>query len=363
MYELFEDTNLPTQPVVKIGSIDLLKRTYQREVLKVVDYYGSRVSNVLNDHLLNRIITTACPPVGYDLQKFLFNAKVRAPSVADNFQLTFAGNYGKIHNGVFYGGAMEIILLDEQDFDEQEVYANWRDVDAVKVLTHPFTDYKLIPPFGQQYTDQKGLLVVLSLNISKLLVQFKGWVDSRRMLEPEERISLGPQHFIKMHVLPNILRSHVEFILYNRMKDQFYTLPNYTALGRTPFSVIDYSNLADEICKGYLERFQDQPSSYATFFQSIPGVFTENIRQNMMMPDEAKTKQVWWALFLTRLEDMFFAMHVGGNPGMNNNTKYINKFRTTCYWFLRDNTFKKVLSESIYSGYLSDMKEFTNNKM
>lgn len=363
MYELFEDINLPKQPVIKVGQIDLLKRTYQREVLRVIDYYSRSVSAVFNDHILNRILVSSCPPVGYDLQKFLSASKIRSPIIADNFQLTFAGNYGKIHKGLFYGGAMEIILLDEDDFDADEAYANWRDVEAVKVLTHPFTDFKLIPPMGQKYTEQEGLMVVLSINISKLHVQFKAWVDSRRLIPPEDRIGLGPEHFIKMHVLPNILRSHVEFILYNRLKDLFYTLPNYSSIGRTPYNVIDYSNIADDICSEYLKKFKDSPTSYATFFQNIPGIFNENIRESLMMPDDAKTKQVWWALFLARLEDMFFAMHIGGEPGANNNTKYVNKFRTNCVWFLKDNTFNHVLKNSIYSGYLFDMRDFTKHKL
>lgn len=357
MYELFEDTNLPRYTTVNIGQVNLLKRTYQREVHKVIDYFGNRVTSVLNNHILNRLIVTGCPALTTDLQKFVYNVKIRANYLADNLGFTSASNYGVIHKGHFYGGASEIILHDNSDFDEEEVYGNWRDADAVRVLTHPFTDYKLVPPMGQLYCDRKGVLVTLSVNIAKLMVQYKGFLDSRLYMEDSERMLIGSAHFIRMHVLPNILKSHVDFVLYNRLKDIFYTLPNYECIGKLPFAVIDYRSIADDIAGEIVDRFKDKPYNYGQFLQSVPGIFSENMLESLRMPDEAKTKQVWWALFLSRLEDMFLLMHLMGSEGVRNNSRYYEKFMTNCKWFLRDNTFKSVVSNSIYSGYLSDMKE------
>lgn len=362
MYELFEDGNMPTFPVVRLGSIDLLKRTYQRETLRVIDYFGSRVSAIKNDHILNRIITTSCPPLGSSIAQFYSLARMRAPIVADNMQFTYSANYGKVFDGIFYGGAKEIILLDDSDFDPEYVYKNWRDVDAVKVITHPFTDYKLIPPFGQQYTRQDGVLTVLSVNIAMLLVQFKAWADYRFMVNDPNKLELGSTHFIRMHVIPNILRTHVEFVFYNRLKDIFYTLPNYESINKLPFPVIDYRKIADSIASEYCEKFRDKGNPYPKLFQNIPAIFKDNMSEVLMMPDMAKTKQVWWALFLARLEDQFFAIHLLGDEGINDNKKYYNKFLSNCKFFTRDNTFKSVLSNSIYAGYLTDMRDLSSGR-
>lgn len=363
MYDLFEDTNLPRYPTIKPGSMELLKRTYQREVLKVIDYYATRVTNIRNDHILNRMLVTGCPSLGYDLQKFLSLSKERVLNISDVIGLTYSANYGKIFKDVFYGGCMEVLLLDTDDFDEEEVYKDWKNVDAIRVLKHPFTDYELVPPFGQRYSDNDGLLTVLSINVAKLFVQYKGFIDSRRLMVAEERMNLNSTHFIKMHVIPNILRTHVEFVLYNRLKDMYYTLPDYRTTSKLPFPIINYDRIADDICGDIIQRYQDKPLSYAAFFQAIPGIFKENILESLMMPDDAKTKQVWWALFLTRLEDQFFAMHMLGEPGLNNNRKYYSKMLVDSKWFLKDNTFKEVVNKSVYSGYLSDMKDFVTGKI
>lgn len=357
MYELFEDVNHPKHPTVKPGQIDLLRRTYKREVQKVIDYYGSRVYSIDNNHILNRMIVTGCPAVRYDLQKFTSAIKTRAPSLAAVYELTSSEKYGKVRSGNFYGGTMEILLHDSSDFDEEQVYANWRYAEPVKVLTHPFSDYKLVLPDGKKYTSKDGLLTVLSINISMLMVQYKAFVDSRIALNDEDRMRLGSAHFIKMHVLPNILKSQVELVLYNRLKNQFYGIPGHECEARLPFPIIDYTSIADDIAKEYIDRFADKPMSYAQVLQSIPGIYKSNMLDTLCMPDEAKTKQVWWALFLTRLEDMFFLMHLLGDRGMKNNTRYYEKMVTSCRFFLRDNSFKKVVSESIYRGYLSDMKD------
>ena len=357
MYELFEDSNLPTYTTINIGQVNLLKRTYQREVYRVIDYFASRVSSVENSHILNRLIVTGCPSNVVDLQRFVYNIKIRANYLADNFQFTSASNYGKIHDGHFYGGAKEIILHDSSDFDESEVYENWRDVSAVKVHTHPFTDYKLVPPMGQLYSNRKGVLVTLSINIAKLMVQYKAFMDSRIALPDDERMNLGSMHFIRMHVLPNILKSHVDLVLYNRLKDNFYILNNCESINKLPFPVINYANIADDITVEIINKFKDKSYNYVQFLQSVPAIFSDNILDVLQMPDEAKTKQVWWALFLSRLEDMFLLIHLMGDQGTNTNSKSYEKFITNAQWFLRDNTFKSVVSNSIYKGYLTDMKD------
>lgn len=359
MYELFEDTRLPKYPVVKIGQIDYIKRTYTREMEKVIDYYSTRVSRIDNDHILNRLIVTGSPNTNYDLLKYVHICKVRASTLADNFEFTSSELYGKLRNGQFYSGCKELILFDDDDFDEEYVYKNWKEVDAVKVLSHPFSDLRLVPPFGQEYTDKKGLLVVLSINISKLLVQYKAFMDSRLHLPDQERLYLGSMHFLKMHVLPNILRTHLDFVFYNRLKNMFYVTPGYECKLRLPFHIVDQTAIVDDMLSYYLEKFENQPLTYVQFLQNCPAIVKTNALEALHMPDLAKTKQVYWALFLTRLEDMFFLIHLLGENGYKNNRRYIEKMLFDCKWFLRDNTFKYVLENSIYRGYLADMKDFS----
>ena len=61
------------------------------------------------------------------------------------------------------------------------------------------------------------------------------------------------------------------------------------------------------------------------------------------MPDMAETRQVWWALFLTRLKLTEFLVEVAGETGRHYNQSLLNPLAIDLKRFITDNVFSKGL--------------------
>jgi len=350
MYELFTKRFTSNNSVIRVPAFDYIRRTYQKEVARIVEYYQSRVYAVKSNHLLCRLLTTALVPMSYDLERYTEAAFTRSPYVAKHFNFTSEINYGEVFKGIFYGkGCDELIIYYDEYFDAAEVLVDWKKIQAVKVITHPVSNLGLLLPNGNKNNREEGLAVI-SINLPLLLVQYRGFIlqQASKFVEEETDSLLAVSHFVHMYVLPNMLYSHADMVLVNRTMNLYYGAPMGEALTRHPFAVSDYSDKVDRSLNLILKKIQNNSMFYYSSLKNIPSFFSEDSQESMLLPDLAETRQVWWALLLSRLYLMKFLLDAGGTEGIANNGRYVNDLKIDVKRMLRDNSMKAKLPKDLY---------------
>lgn len=353
MFQLFTKSFESQNGVIKPPEFDYIKRTYEQQLRTITDYYKNRVYAVRNQHLLSRLLTIGEIPASYDLYRFLEAVYTRAPFIAKHFQLTSEINYGHVKPSVFYGEEnQEILLYNEDEFDVSEAIQHWQDIQAVKVIEHPFSDMGLLLPTGIKHSTDTGL-VVISINIPLLLLQYRQFVLQQYVKTLNESESLlGVTHFVHMYVLPNMLYSHLELCLVNRCMNLYYGAPMGDQLKRHPFHVIDYKDKIDKSLMGIVKRLKKTRLLYFSVLKNIPSIYYEDSQASLQMPDLAHTRQVWWALLLSRLRIIQFLIDIGGESGLRMNGSLINRLHIDLKRLQDENIFRSILPNELYEDIM-----------
>lgn len=345
MYNLFTKRFDSANSVIKPSGFELVRRTYQRELATIVEYFNTRVHAVQSNHLLCRMLITGYSASDYSLSRFLEVTYARSPYVAKYFNITDDISYGKLFDGVFYGqGCTEILLYNEDYFDPFNSLNKWKSLKPVTVLEHPISDFSLLLPDGKDKNTAKGLCVI-SINLPMLMFMYRQFLEEQRFKDKES--VLGASHFVHMFVLPGMLYSHIEIVLLNRMKNLFYAAPMSQSLKKHPFPIVDYSDKVDRISDDVLEHLFDTSRQYYQYLKSIPSFFDEDMQESMLMPDIARTRQVWWSLLLSRLGTIKFLIDLGSKKGLAANTSLLNKLKLDIKQIKRENVLSNVLPDDM----------------
>lgn len=361
MYGLFTHKYTSNNSVIRPGSFRLVDFTLKKQIQHILDYYHSRVFAIESNHLLCRLLTIAGIPFQYDLNRYTDLAFTRSPYIAKHFNFTSDITYGTIFDGLFYGnGNTEIIIAKEEYFDPYDAIKDWENIEAIRVLDHNVSNTMFLVPDGRDNNIGKGL-VVIEINIPLLLIQYRGFVEQQYNKIVSGNVSqLAVTHFVRMYALPNMLKSHSEIVLLNRFMNLFYGAPMDMALKHYPFPLIDYSDKLDRILLEIIKHVKDRGLLYFSVLKNIPSIYKEDMQAVLLMPDVARTRQVWWSLLLTRLKVIKFLIDIGGEVGIHANGTYINKLKIDLRRLLEENILKNRIPADIYYDYSSIIEDILN---
>lgn len=302
MLDLFSSRPVAHVTAISDPAFPYLRTAYRREVTDIINYYQQRVYAVKNNHLLARILYALSIPMQYETLQYASVAETRAAYVASSFRLTSELTAGRVFDGVFYGpGCPEVILHRECYFDPLRATQHWKHLAAVQVHRHPQSHTGLLLPNGKTTCTEQGI-AVLSVNIALLAVQYRGFVlEQYRQQQNGATSLLGINHFIHMYVLPNMLYRHVDYLLLNRVLNLYYGAPMGQATLKHPFLIYDYNQKLDRSLSVYLTQLKKRNLTLTDTLMSLPAVYAEQQRAALQLPDYAPTRQVEWALVLSRL--------------------------------------------------------------
>lgn len=320
MYQIFESRYGANANIVTPPGIHYLKRIYIQEIEKIVQYYNTRVFSVKSEHLLAKIINSTSSSSQYALDRYMQVIYARSPMSARHFRLTSEVSYGNFHEGVFYGpNVKEIIFYAEDYFNPYEYVNNWQVLRPIKVLGHPISDLSLMLPNGNKNSTAQGMAFI-SVDIPMLMFQYRQFElqQYQRYLKDDEGF-LGIQHFIHMYVLPNMMYSHLDMVILNRLMNIYNSAPMSESLSSHPFRVIMNKEKLDKELSSVLSLNKNKKLLYEGFLKAIPAVFSQDGQEALLMPDLVHTRQVWWALLLARLPIMEFLIDYGGVSGIQMN--------------------------------------------
>lgn len=352
MLELFQrvvsNPNAQRMP----GEFDYIKGIYLRELLGIQDYYQNRVYATRNQHILVRLLTHIDTPHHYDLDRFIESTRARAPYIAKAFKFTSEIDKGIIHNGNFYGHSNpEILIYEDSYFDAVYAEKNWKRISAINTIWHPRSDLGFMLGNGRVSSTDTGLSVI-SVNIPMLAVQFRCFMKEQ-MIRQSSGIGgvLGITHFVHMYVLPNMLYRHTDIVLFNRIIRLFYGIEMGEAKFKHPFPIVNYENKLDNLLVKIIDDYVGRNMSYEWLLAALPAFSSADSREALEMPDIGPTRQVWWAMVVSRLVPMKFLIDLGGEKSIRYNRHYINRMQRDIKRLRRDNVLSDVMSDDMYYNY------------
>lgn len=328
MFELFESKDPYSSGVVTYSEFDYLKVTYSRELLNIEDYYHNRVYAVRSNHLLCRLLLTMDVPLAYSPESYVTTASARAPYVAKALGLTSELGEGRIFDGVFYGkGCPEVILSTAKYFNPNAI-EDWRKIRAVNVLTHPRSDLGLLLPNGKTSGSETGLAVI-DVDLPLLMYQYRCFVKDQVARAAEKHGYLGVSHFIHIYVLPNMMQSHMDFLVLNRAMNLYYDRPMGVATMRHAFDVLDYGARVDKVLAGYMADMENSRLRLTMMLKNMPSLISQDAESALILPEIPPNKQVFWTKILSRMAYVKFFLDLGRNHVKATSMQEINNLKLT----------------------------------
>lgn len=331
-----------------------VKQGLRANVAQIVSYYRGNPQAVKSDHLLVKIIQSMDIPfsVGYD--RYFELADASSLDLSMVLKLTSSVYKGKIWDGVFYGpGSQEIIIAHNDSFNYDNVQKNWMHVQAVKVLRHAKSDLYLNLPDGERNTNESGVAVI-AINIPLLMCQYY-WFRQSYWMEDHDLDTRPTTMFIHMYVLPNMLWSHLDQALFNRIQK----LSQHKELGhsmkRHPFAQVNYDAKVDQCYSAVLQNLKRLEKNFTGILQNVPAVYRENMEQVMHVPDMAPTRQVIWALAIARFPALDFVLSQAHRTPQTKNQSEVDRVNRTFLLWKNMRVFEGVMPPDMQADVIREM--------
>jgi len=351
-----------TRSVVSYGILRYAKWNYVRAGLlrnleTTKNYYYSRIFSVKSNHFLSRLINTINVSHNHELDRYYDIVDAKANVIAAAMRMTSSLQRGSMFNGVFYGpGCPEIIMTDLDSFNPFEIYKNWKTVSAVKVVMHSRSDLNLLLPNGKQTGYETGLAVI-TVNIPMLAVQYRAFAADQMYMDKTDGTGLQTvSHFIHRFVLPNMLPSHLDYCIFNRLSNLVNGAPMGEASQKHPFALVDYSSLCNDVQLEIVSDMKDKEREYKSILTTIPAITKQSMTDVLELPANAPTRQITWAQVLSRINALQVMIKLGGAGSVGRNMAILNEFGREFKQYQQDRSIEGFIPRDLYYDTFSEMK-------
>lgn len=318
-----------------------------REIQKVVAYYRNHVTQVDNRHLVVRILLSLAVSMRRDPQNYADVVSDFTAQLCGMLHITGSLNYGRVFSpGVFYGpNCTEIIVSDDTEFDAVQAARDWQQLKPIRVVRHPFTDLNYARCDGRYQSKETGVAVI-AINIPMLAIQYREWFIQEYKRDPKG-IHHRTHQFVSMFPLTNMLESHLDLCLFNRMSALYRGDDVAPYQKAHPFYVIDYTPKVDDVLQKELTILQRRPLTFGQIVESVPAISVPTLLDVMRLPSVIPTRQVKWALLIARLPLIRFLVQLNYDADNPKNQAYLNRLKIQLHAARTDRVLEAVLPNNI----------------
>lgn len=305
MYSLFNQPIVFNPALNKVTGWNETRRTVLEEMNRLAKFYRYTAQWSRNTNVLNQILETLDISPNKDKDYVARMAREDFSTKIGMFGLFSSTITSRIQPfSQFYNqSCLEVLVYDDSYFDGNKARINWQNLEPVKILDHPFDDINLsIPDFTYNSGSNGAGLVIISINVAMLVVQYHCWVES--LTEEYTDVSTAVAQFITRYPLFNAMKSHVDISIRNRFFKLYNNEPVSNFLKIHPVMLRDFSRLLDNSLRNACAQIRDKSLTYDALLQQIPAISYENQLQVLKLPDIAPTRPVKWALDFTRIRTL-----------------------------------------------------------
>lgn len=356
MTTLFGLPTVSSYGIVTFPIWNYIKAGLQQNLNTAIEYYRQYPLRIESSHLLVKLLYSLGISKTEPIESFYNYLSIKSLKVAAMCRFTTAISKGDIYDGVFYGpGNREIVIAHDDDFDPIWAVKNWRNLEPIKVLSHPFSDLGLHVPNGQKSSIEEGVCVI-AVNVPMLAIQYREFYN----LETEISLKTGENprsimHFLHAYPLNNMLRSHLDMVLFNRLYNLLGGIPFGVTTRKHAFYQTDFSQKLEMLEAEQLKALSNKVYDFNGVLSSIPVVSSNDLLDLAQIPDIAPTRQVVWALILSRLRMFSFVARVSNKPAHTANGAVANQIVRLFQLYNADKVFQTVLPPEMYYDARKDM--------
>ena len=364
MYSLYSHKSPSLQGVVKLQDWLYVKSGLERNLAQVIKFYRTNPMAVHSNHFLVKLLQSITIPQFQNIERYYNNVDALSLNLSMAFKITSSLYKGQLFNGIFFGpGNDEIIIASDDGFDPFEATEKWKELQSVKVLMSPKSDLGLNLLDGVNNGSEEGLAVII-INIPLLAVQYRAFRLNEVRINTNENgeltdSTLSVMHFVHMYVLPNMLYSYLDHAVFNRIANLELGLPLGESKRHHSFFLQDYSAKLLYVHNKILDILKKENKDFNGILQNIPTVTKDNAAELMEVPDIALTRQVLWALVLSRLPELKFLCRLSKDSIGNKNQSEVNRILRFFLNYKSDNSIKSMLPLDVYLNVVDDMNEIS----
>lgn len=326
----------------------------ERNLEKLRAYYDRSHYSVRNEHILVRLLRSIGVNMNMPLDRYYDIVDAKSLYIGRTFKMTSPIASGGLHKGTFYGpGSYEILWATTESFNPFLLNRHWQTAEPIKVLLHTHSDLDLLIPDGTQSNFQEGVSVI-TINIPMLAVMYRAFCFEQARKTQQGESAETTAMFVRNHLLPSMLPSQLDMSLFNRFLNFARGAPQEVNQKKHAVHTVDYSSYVDAYFEDLLEHLQKSPKPYDTILQLIPGVHGKNMLDILALPDVAMTRQITWAMLLTRLDAIDLLTLVAPDAGNVRN-------RSDNNYFLRE--FKILSQNQILNQLPAEVRDTTIRKI
>ncbi len=301
MQSLFNRPSNSERGVVIPPSWSVTRQGLMRNLMLVSDYNRERAFMTKNSHLLVKIINTIRVNYQAPIERFYEHVENQATYVSTHFGLINEVSSTSNPENTFYGeGVKELILTHTEAFNIYEAYQNWEMQAPVKVLLHPKTDLGMHIPTGISYSQESGLAVI-AINIPLLMVMYRGYMHDQLAKMKEGQQPKPTSCFVRSYVLTNMLASHLDLAIFNRMMAIATKKPIKPPVRTHAVALASWDAQVDRALTEVIHRLETTTLPLNDMLCNIPTVVAVNAAEVMTLPPAAPTRQYSWVEIIARL--------------------------------------------------------------
>jgi hypothetical protein len=344
--------NSPTWNYAKAGLTENIKRA--------VEYYRERPFALNSKHLLVRFVQSFGVSMTKDIRLYSSIVDARALNMAMAFKMSSSVSVGSIFNGTFYGKhSKEIIIGHNDPFDVIQTSVKWKEAKPLRVLLTIRDDPSMLLPDGNTYSANEGMSVI-AINIPMLAVMYRGFcLDQYERLKARDDNIYAPAQFIRMYVLPNMLESQTDAIMFNRFMNLLRGAPMLPNRTRPAFVLPDYTRYVDRFYNRLIGVLTNARKDFNTILKMIPAPVAGDFKEMLRVPDYAPTRQIFWADVLTRIDAVDMLTSLTPDHGRGLNMIEINYFLRQ-FQMLKDNNIFASAPQDVRYETMAKIRDIQN---
>jgi hypothetical protein len=230
MHNLFNLMPNIEHGILRLPEWAYVRTELRRNLDRVIAYYRKHPTAVHSAHFLVRLLQSITVPKSLNLERYYYNVDAGALNLSMALKMTSSIYRGQLFDGVFYSDCKEILIAHSEPFDFHQAHRNWETLCPIEVLRHPLSDLGLGLPDGDKIGSDYGIAVI-SINIPMLAVQYRAFRINEEYLTGNSDSQRSVMQFIRMYVIPNMLPSHLDHCLFNRIYNLHIGAPSVLHYG------------------------------------------------------------------------------------------------------------------------------------
>lgn len=325
-----------------------IQKNVLEDLNELVMYYNDSNYYLKNNHLLVRLVMLIVPNPELELFKFIKTVESNINRIVKILDMSNPLHTGRVHNGIFYGdNSNEILISVENRIPIEHIIDDWKRIESVKVIYHEDYTLDLDLPNGSNRFNMDALSI-FEINILALALQYKMWY--MEIVNDLDAISNNAS-FISRYVIPNILYSHLDIVIFNRLVAIYNNIDLPNRDFKHPVDIRNPEHLIDRMLAYQLKYLEDKSIDYGQFLYNIPSFNSDTLLDQLSNTNYPDTKQIRWCKLLSTFNIIQNVILIAGPKSYSNNKELITRLKQQINIVKRDKTYLNILDTDTLNDF------------